>query len=171
MIELPGYWKELEPYGVKGVEENPTPPEPWIQATVKCRRYSFSGTVDFLIDTGCTLTTIMPADRKRLALLPAYLEDGEPKSFGGIGSSGLPIRHLVAVELEFIDINRKRVLIALPRILVAYIPQKVSSAAAHRESILGRDVLQHCLLDLTGKTPRLQCVSGFHESNPESRHG
>ena len=148
-----------EPYGLES-DLLTTPPEPHVPATVRCREHYLSGEVEFIVDTGATLTTIMPSDRKRLGIQPFYLVEGEPHTYGGVSSSGLPLKHLLDAEIAFQDVDGLPHVVKLPRLMIAV---DRSAVAARRESILGRDVLQHCRIDLAADPPCLL----FRSANPK----
>lgn len=154
-IRLLGYWKQLEDYGLEE-EKIPTPPEPRIRVIVRCPEYLLAQEVDFFIDTGTTITTIMPKDRKKFPIPPYCLSEGFPSSIVGILKDPIPAKHLINVSLEFPTVNGKKAQIPLPRILIAAPNKQQERLLSNTDSCLGRDILQICRLDLTGSSPILE---------------
>lgn len=159
--KLIGYWLELEPYGT---QENPvfSPPEPRIKATLRCKEYQLAGEVDFFIDTGSTLTTISPKDRDRIVIPPYALKKEYPDMIRFGGGERVPMRFLLNIILEFSTQEGTKESIFREKIAIACPSAQQKSKLKKLDSILGRDFLQQCRIDLAAPLLSLEYIEQSH---------
>jgi len=128
---------------------SPVKPWPTIRAYFRCPDRVLGGVVEFLIDTGADQTIIMPNDRESICIPNWCLADGCPPVMGGIGG-GLPVRYLHDVTLTFQAQDGSTLPpIALSRIAVADPPAASRRIYDPSPSLLGRDFLSLCSIDIS----------------------
>lgn len=143
--KLRGRWKEKK-YKSKNQNTVRLPKAPRITIIFHCPSESLGGKIDFLIDTGADVTTIMPPDRKNLNILSYQLEEGEPSNMSGLSAGKVPIKYLHDVEYEFSAKGDNTERLEVDRIGVLD-PSKSERKRYHNldpPSLLGRDFLNAC---------------------------
>ena len=106
---------------------------PFIRGLVALPRLGLSAEVNFLVDTGCSLTTLHPGDAGRLGIDYAALSLGNPMS--GVG--GRETSYTESAVLSFLH---------GAQIVTYRIPIDIAPALAHNDwfpSLLGMDVIRH----------------------------
>lgn len=145
---LAGRWQDPRQVTCRNGIIAELPRAPRIVAYFRCEAYLLAGSIEFLIDTGADITTIMPDDRANILIPPYALVEGCPEVMLGVGG-GVSIKYLEKVTLEFQD-EEGKVLSPIPldRIAVLSPPARQRRAYSGAPSLLGRDFLSRCHVDL-----------------------
>jgi len=146
---LAGRWKERLPIpSPTGGAFTPSP-APHFLVRFHCAQHVLGGEIDFLMDTGADITTIMPDDRETICIPNRALVDGCPPAMSGIGGL-VPIRYLHDITLQFPDPDGKPLEpIRLERISVLCPLRELRAAYRGTPSLLGRDFLSHGKIELS----------------------
>ena len=159
---LIGRWKQLPPIAGKDETKLQVPPQPHIRAHFQCPKQKLGGTISFLLDTGADITLIMPDDRQKICIPNRLLVDGYPRFIGGIGGR-VPLRYLKSVILEFPDESGEQIVpFRLGQIAVVCPAQRKPYRG--QPSILGRDFLSSCVINISSSSISLVCED--IEDNP-----
>jgi hypothetical protein len=119
------------------------------------------GVIDFLIDTGADRTSISTDDAERLSIYDLPLVGGCPPRARGIGGD-MPLRYLQSVALLFHGPEgQEPASWSLTEIAVLFpnSAQRKAGAFSGCPSLLGRDFLDHCHLDISREEIRLHFYS------------
>ena len=115
------------------------------------------GVIDFLLDTGADRTTISVDDAERLGIYDLPLIGGCPPQARGIGGD-TPLRYLQPVVLLFHSPEEQEPASWSAKNLAVLSPtpaQRQAGAFRGCFSLLGRDFLEHCHLDISKEEIRL----------------
>lgn len=116
-----------------------------------------SGVIDFLIDTGADYTTISVDAAQLLGLYDLQLSAGCPPSVRGIGGV-VPLRYLPSSTLVFHGPEGQEPAIwQVGNLAVLYVDEAQRRNPTFRgtPSLLGRDFIQHCRLEINREDPML----------------
>jgi len=150
---LAGGWQPLP--SIPGKTKLQRAPQPHIRAHFQCPEQKLGGVISFLIDTGADITVIMPDDRQNICVPNRLLVDGYPPFIGGIGG-GLALRYLKSITLEFHDESGEQIVpFRLGQIAVACPKQRKPYKGV--PSILGRDFLSSCTINISSSSISLVC--------------
>jgi hypothetical protein len=115
------------------------------------------GIVDFLLDTGADWTSISVDDAELRGIYDLNLAIGFPPYTRGIGGT-VPLRYLSSVTLVFHGPENEEPATWQPGRLAVLYPDEAlrGSLVFHGSpSLLGRDFLQHCRLEINRADPVL----------------
>lgn len=142
--KLVGRWQHLPPIPCPDGSTFEVPSVPRMAVYFRCPNRMLAGSIDFLIDTGADVTTIMPDDRDNITIPGFALSDGYPNQMAGVGGT-VPIKYLLNVTFEFKNDSGLTVgPIPLERIGVLCPSPQHRRAYQGVPSLLGRDFLNRC---------------------------
>jgi hypothetical protein len=146
---LVGRWKKQKIIQLKSGEAFEPGPAPHFLVYLQCKEHVLGGKIDFLVDTGADLTTIMPDDRETVCIPDRVLRDGCPPGMRGIGGI-VAIRYLHDVTFQFCGVGGSILKpLHIERIGILCPLKKFRSAYKGAPSLLGRDFLKRCRVDLS----------------------
>ncbi len=131
---------------------------PRVRARLIIPRLGVSGRIDFLVDTGATVTSLHPDDGRRIGCPFDELRD--PRNMVGVGGSNQYFREPAIVVLyrgsgvRTLDIE---LLVSKPQPTSVSDPRPVVNRLP---SLLGRDVLNRMRMDYDFPAGRLQLFPG-----------
>lgn len=148
IYRIVGRWRSLKPIPCANGSSFQPNPASHVLAYFRCEEYVLGGKIDFLIDTGADITTIMPDDRENICIPRRALHEECPLAMRGIGGT-IPIRYVRDLTLQFYSASGKALdPLKLERIGVLCPPKEVRRAYKGTPSLLGRDFLDRCHIDI-----------------------
>jgi len=154
---LVGRWKRQRTLQLPTGESFTPRPAPHFLARFRCAQHVLGGEIDFLMDTGADITTIMPDDRDAICIPGRAMVDGCPSAMRGIGGA-VPLRYVQGVTLQFLGADGHALEpIALDRIGVLCVPLEIRPSYKGVPSLLGRDFLERGKLSLSASGVTIEC--------------
>ena len=131
---------------------------PRVPARLIIPRFGVSGRIDFLVDTGATVTSLHPDDGRRIGC--PFDELRNPRNMAGVGGSSQYFREPAVVVLYGRDRVRPldvELLVSKPQPTSVSDPRPVVNRLP---SLLGRDVLNRLRMDYDFPERRLEFFAG-----------